>query len=79
MRLVGDLPELGAWDPVAAVVISCVPIPEWTAAVDLPAGVTFAYKYVKYDDGTVVWESGEDRVATVGADGSLELQDSWRS
>ena len=45
----------------------------------LPAGTSFEYKYVKVDDsGAAVWESGANRTATVGADGTLALTDSWR-
>lgn len=51
----------------------------WTASVDLPAGTTFEYKYVKIDgSGNVTWESGGNRSATVGSDGTLTLSDSWR-
>ena len=47
---------------------------------DLPAGTQFEYKYVKYDQsGNATWESGANRIATVNADGSLNLNDSWRN
>ncbi|WP_229790948.1 carbohydrate-binding module family 20 domain-containing protein [Zhihengliuella salsuginis] len=78
VRIVGDQGELGNWDPAAGVVLSADGYPQWTGAVDLPAGTTFEYKYVKYDGGTAVWESGDNRVATVGSDGSLALSDTWR-
>ncbi|MCK0118527.1 alpha-amylase family glycosyl hydrolase [Isoptericola sp. S6320L] len=79
VRIVGSRPELGSWDPASGVVLSADGYPVWTGTVDLPAGASFEYKYVKVDGGDVDWESGGNRTATVGADGSLALDDTWRS
>jgi alpha-amylase len=77
--VVGSIPALGSWVPASAVPLSSATYPVWRATVDLPAGVTFEYKYVKKDgSGNVVWESGGNRTATVGADGSVVLHDTWR-
>ncbi|WP_102159101.1 carbohydrate-binding module family 20 domain-containing protein [Zhihengliuella halotolerans] len=78
VRVVGNHGALGSWDPAAGVVLSATDYPRWTGTVDLPAGTAFEYKYVKYDGGTAIWESGGNRVATVGPDGSLKLSDTWR-
>jgi len=78
--VVGNLPELGSWKPASGVKMSAASYPDWTAKVGLPAGTSFEYKYVKIDEnGTVTWESGGNRTATVGADGSVALHDTWRS
>jgi len=80
IRIVGNQPELGSWNPANAVQLSAKNYPSWTGTVDLPAGTQFEYKYVKYDQsGNTVWESGSNRTATVKADGSLKLADSWRN
>ncbi|WP_240930620.1 carbohydrate-binding module family 20 domain-containing protein [Isoptericola sp. BMS4] len=79
VRIVGNQPGLGSWDPASGVVLSPDTYPVWHGTVDLPAGTTFEYKYVKVDGSEVVWESGANRTATVGADGSLTLDDTWRS
>ncbi len=77
--LVGSISALGSWTPSAGVALSADTYPVWTASVDLPAGTTFEYKYVKIDgSGNVTWESGGNRSATVGSDGTLTLSDSWR-
>ncbi|MBM7820992.1 alpha-amylase [Cellulosimicrobium cellulans] len=78
--VVGSIPALGSWAPANGVALSAAGYPVWTATLDLPAGTTFAYKYVKRDGGgNVVWESGGNRTATVGQDGSVTLSDTWRS
>lgn len=79
VRLVGDLPELGAWDPHAGVPLSGDAWPNWAAELDLPIGVGFEYKLVLVrGDGSVEWERGDNRVATVPTDGDLELDDAFR-
>ena len=79
VRIVGSVPELGGWQPASGVALDASGYPSWTGGVDLPAGTSFEYKYVKVDDsGAVVWESGANRTATVGADGTLALNDTWR-
>lgn len=78
--VVGSVAALGSWAPANAVPLSAASYPVWSATLDLPAGSTFEYKYVKRDGGgNVVWESGGNRAATVGADGSVTLSDTWRS
>ncbi|WP_246056273.1 carbohydrate-binding module family 20 domain-containing protein [Cellulomonas cellasea] len=79
MFVVGDRAELGAWDPARAVALSSATYPVWRSTVALPAGVSVAYKYVRKDaSGTVTWESGTNRTATVPASGVLTLTDTWR-
>ncbi|GAA3370777.1 carbohydrate-binding module family 20 domain-containing protein [Streptomyces sannanensis] len=47
--------------------------------VALPAGTSFAYTYVRKNaNGNVTWESGANGTATVGADGKVTLNDTWR-
>ena len=63
--LVGEHPALGAWDPAQAIPLRTSDglEPTWAASVELPAGATSAWKtIVKYADGSVVWETGPDRV-----------------
>lgn len=77
--LVGSIAALGSWTPGAGVALSADSYPVWSATVDLPAGTSFEYKYVKIDgSGKVTWESGANRSATVGADGTLTLSDTWK-
>jgi hypothetical protein len=78
----GSLPELGAWDPAAAVPLSTSAFvyPQWTGFATLPPGTAFRYKYLTRDpDGTVTWESGPDRSTTTPpSGGTLMVHDTWR-
>ncbi|WP_250443737.1 carbohydrate-binding module family 20 domain-containing protein [Actinotalea sp. C106] len=78
IRVVGDHPALGSWDPAAAVALSAEDHPVWRGEVALPPGTRVEYKYVRVQGTQVSWEGGGNRVATVPGSGSLTLQDAWR-
>ncbi|MEU9038165.1 carbohydrate-binding module family 20 domain-containing protein [Streptomyces sp. NPDC048352] len=76
----GDRPELGGWNTAAALKLDPAAYPVWKLDVTLPPGTSFAYKYVRKDaSGSVTWESGANRTATVPANGQVTLTDTWRS
>ncbi|MFD8022867.1 carbohydrate-binding module family 20 domain-containing protein [Streptomyces lavendulae] len=76
----GDRPELGNWNTGAALKLSSAAYPVWKLDAALPAGTSFAYKYVRKDAaGNVTWESGANRAATVPANGTVTLTDTWRN
>lgn len=77
----GDQSALGNWNPGAALKLDPATYPVWKLDVSLPAGTSFAYKYVRKDaSGNVTWESGANRTATVPASGKVALTgDVWRS
>ncbi|MFB7663390.1 carbohydrate-binding module family 20 domain-containing protein [Kitasatospora sp. NPDC056138] len=78
--LAGSSAALGAWDTGKALPLSSAGYPVWTANVPLAAGTSFEYKYIRKDAaGTVTWESGANRTATVPAGGVLTLNDTWRN
>lgn len=71
LALVGDLPELGAWDTGAALALSGDDWPMWRGTVVLPAGVRARTKLiVRRADGTIGWQPGADGLLRVptGAD-----------
>ncbi|WP_258534981.1 carbohydrate-binding module family 20 domain-containing protein [Streptomyces sp. PT12] len=76
----GNLPQLGDWNPERAVRLDAAAYPVWRAAVSLPAGTTFQYKYIRRAEGAtgVTWESGGNRTATVPPGGVVTLNDTWR-
>ncbi|MFH8727633.1 carbohydrate binding domain-containing protein [Streptomyces termitum] len=77
--VVGDAAALGAWSPAAARKLDPAAYPVWKLDLALPAGTSFAYKYVRKDAaGNVTWESGANRTATVPASGAVTLTDTWR-
>ncbi len=58
---VGELPELGAWDPAGAVPLAPDAYPTWRATIslpELPEGRAFEWKCLKKGDGETVWQEG---------------------
>ncbi|OII66546.1 carbohydrate binding domain-containing protein, partial [Streptomyces sp. CC77] len=57
--VVGNVAALGTWAPAAALKLDPAAYPVWKLDVDLPAGSSFTYKYIRKDAaGNVTWESG---------------------
>ncbi|MGW0363199.1 carbohydrate-binding module family 20 domain-containing protein [Streptomyces sp. NPDC002990] len=76
----GDQSALGNWNTGAALKLDPAAYPVWKLDVTLPAGTSFAYKYLRKDaSGNVTWESGANRTATVPASGAVALNDTWRA
>lgn len=84
--LAGDASALGAWDLTKAVPLNANaysasnPIWQTSAAVNLPAGKAFQYKYVlKGTDGSFAYENGNNRQYTTPASGTVNLADTWQA
>ncbi|MEV5597489.1 carbohydrate-binding module family 20 domain-containing protein [Streptomyces sp. NPDC052496] len=78
--VVGDHPALGGWNTSKARKLDPASYPTWKLDVDLPAGTSIAYKYLRKDAaGHVTWESGADRRATVPTGAGIRLNDTWRN
>ena len=69
MSLCGSAPELGHWDPGAAVTMLAQPGLrgdwDWCAQIELPLGQTVEYKFVKKTNGAARWESGSNHRITI--------------
>jgi len=85
IKIVGSIPQLGNWNPASAVALSASQYtssnPLWSTSIDLPAGTTFQYKFIKVgSDGKVTWESDPNRSYTVGQSCSTSAlsESSWR-
>ncbi|MDT0344624.1 carbohydrate-binding module family 20 domain-containing protein [Streptomyces sp. DSM 44938] len=78
--VVGNLTQLGGWNPSQAIRLDAADYPVWRAELTLPAGTTFECKYIRRVDGQsgVTWESGGNRTATVPTSGRIVLNDTWR-
>ncbi|KAL4922969.1 putative glucan 1,4-alpha-glucosidase [Aspergillus undulatus] len=84
--IVGSISQLGNWDTGSAVALSASKYTSannlWYVSVDLPAGTTFEYKYIRKEtDGSIVWESDPNRTYTVplGCGVSIAtVSDTWR-
>ena len=72
--LVGDLDELGGWDPQRGLQLDGSEWPTWRGTVELRAGSRFEYKLVILrGDGRVDWESGANHVGFAPTDPAEEL------
>lgn len=84
IHVVGNVAELGAWDPARATEAMLTPeYPVWFLPVSVPAGANLEFKFVRVDQlGNVTWESGSNRVLTAppGPNGvALSPVYDWRS
>jgi len=80
----GNTPELGNWDTGLAIPVDPRAYPVWHNALNLPAGTTVQYKYIRKNaDGSVTWENiaggGNRSLTTPAAGGVLTVNDtvSW--
>lgn len=64
LRIVGDIPELGDWDPELGVELDGSSWPWWTATVTIPSGTHFEYKAVLSSGAGTSWERGGNRSHT---------------
>eukprot|EP00831_Metopus_contortus_P051408 TRINITY_DN43152_c0_g1_i2.p1 TRINITY_DN43152_c0_g1~~TRINITY_DN43152_c0_g1_i2.p1 ORF type:complete len:395 (-),score=58.01 TRINITY_DN43152_c0_g1_i2:33-1217(-) len=61
-RYMGNIPELGSWNPIDAVILTATtfsesnPIWETQNPLSLPTNVPIEYKFVKMTTGSIVWE-----------------------
>jgi cytochrome c1 len=78
--IVGDRPELGAWDPHKGIRLDGTAFPTWSGAAALPEGVPIQYKAVAINsfDGSVVWESGNNHELQVPKTPSTKASNAWR-
>lgn len=86
IKLAGSIDALGDWNTDDAVALSADKYTSsdnlWYVTVNLPAGTTFQYKYIRVEsDGTTEWESDPNRSYTVPAACSTTAvteSDTWR-
>ncbi|KAI1503143.1 glycoside hydrolase family 13 protein [Biscogniauxia marginata] len=88
IKVVGNVPELGSWDPSKGVALSASSYtsanPVWTGAVALTSpGPTLAYKYVRVaSGGAVTWEADPNHEIALSAAacsaGTIAVSDSWQ-
>ncbi len=80
IKVVGADPALGNWQPAGAVHLSAAHHPTWSATVPVSAG-RLEYKYIRVNaDGSVDWESGNNRIIDADpAAGPARRDEHWRS
>lgn len=78
--VVGNIAELGAWNPAQAVPLTTGPgtYPRWTGSGSLPTNSAVEYKFIIKQDGQpVIWETGGNRTLTTPAAGTVTLDGGW--
>lgn len=70
VKIVGSISQLGSWNTASAVALDASQYtnsnPLWTTKINLPAGTSFEYKFIKVNsNGAVTYESGANRAYTV--------------
>ncbi|KAJ5461429.1 Glucoamylase [Penicillium daleae] len=84
--IVGSISQLGSWNTANAILLSASQYtssnPLWFVTINLPAGTTFQYKYIRKEtDGSITWESDPNRSYTVPAacgTTTTTENDTWR-
>ncbi|PGH09005.1 hypothetical protein AJ79_05800 [Helicocarpus griseus UAMH5409] len=83
--LTGSIPQLGSWSADSAIKLSSdrytAANPLWYTSVNLPAGVSFQYKYIRKSGSVAVWESDPNRAYSVpkGCGTTTAVRDdTWR-
>jgi hypothetical protein len=77
--LVGDRPELGAWNPKAAISLNADSYPVWQGTASLPQGATVNFKFIKVDaSGNVTWENGGNRTFKVPSSSTGSFTGTWQ-
>jgi len=80
--VLGNITQLGNWQWSAgsSVGLSADNYPVWAAAVTIPIGTPFEYKYIKEVNGVITFESGANRIATASSSGTIQtLNDTWNT
>ncbi|KAL5638055.1 hypothetical protein ACGC1H_002349 [Rhizoctonia solani] len=75
--VVGQLAELGVWDPAKAVQLQGSS-PNWSVTVQLPISSTFEFKFIRKNADGVQWTSDPNLRYSTPANGTLVIEESWR-
>ncbi|KAH7359781.1 starch binding domain-containing protein [Pyrenochaeta sp. MPI-SDFR-AT-0127] len=85
VKIAGSISQLGSWNTANAPALSASQYtasnPLWTTTINLPAGTSFEYKFIKVESsGSVTYESGANRVYTVPRDctGKAVVEATWK-
>ncbi|KAF7977563.1 hypothetical protein HWV62_3364 [Athelia sp. TMB] len=76
--LTGSVASLENWSTTSPLLLSSANYPEWSITVDVPAGTTIQYKYIRINNGALTWESDPNNQITTPASGTYTTADTWR-
>lgn len=84
--IVGNVAELGNWDTAKAIgpffnnTSTIGAYPTWFYDINVPAGTTIQYKFIKKDaSGNVVWEGGSNHTITTPSSGTTTATADWQN
>lgn len=85
IKIAGSIQQLGNWNTASAPALSAdkytASNPLWSTTINLPAGTSFEYKFIRVESsGAVTYESGANRAFTVpkGCDGKATVDTQWK-
>jgi len=74
VHAIGNVAELGNWNPASAIKLNPANYPTWNADIDLPENTNVQWKCLKRDENDanmgVVWQSGSDNSLQTGNAGT---------
>ncbi|MFD2670005.1 alpha-amylase family glycosyl hydrolase [Marinicrinis sediminis] len=80
--LVGNKSEIGNWNAADAIGPMYNQVlyayPTWYFDVSVPASTSLAFKFIKKNGATVVWEGGSDHTFTTPASGTATVNVNWQ-
>lgn len=84
IKIAGSISQLGSWDTSKAPTLSASQYtssnPLWSTTINLPAGTSFEYKFIKVESsGSVTYEGGANRKYTVPTTGgTVKVEGAWQ-
>lgn len=80
MYVVGNVPELGNWNPANAVKLEWIDSDTWSgpAAFTVNAGQSIQFKFIVRNGSTTTWEGGSNRTYTVPSSGTGSYTGNWQ-
>ncbi len=80
MYMVGNVPELGNWNPANAVKLNWVDSDTWSGPVTFTtsAGQAIEFKFIMRSGGNTTWEGGGNRSYTVPSSGTGSYTGNWQ-
>ena len=80
MYVVGNVPELGNWNPANAVPLNWVDSDTWSGPVTFTtsAGQGIQFKFIVRQGSSTIWEGGGNRSYTVPSSGTGSYTGSWQ-
>ncbi|KAG8715176.1 hypothetical protein FRC09_016844 [Ceratobasidium sp. 395] len=79
--ITGSTSQFGSWDTRVSIpmITSTTAYPTWSASIALPPNAAFEYKHIRKEtNGTIIYESGSNRVYTTPGSGSATISNTWK-